>query len=284
MLSVTIKLSERDVIREDSSSGSETIQFARTRGNAGQAARGARSGREEVVGLMSSPKDWKIAHFANVGTDEAFVRETLEVMEILKGTMLEGSEREKSNNAIATILTDGLIPAFMELRTIRAPGTVNLPLAERFQPYEDFARKLWKAYKDLTQRAATEMGFDIGFLYQRDAKFEEGLREFRASWPGLPAEFENFVRQTRTEWQNEFSRFRNGFVEHQEGERKNFMRFYDDAVIEKLFESAWGMVVDLLVILMGLKLPPGVHVVVNNEKVHGPWPNRFRWVVGELGK
>ncbi|MGC0771316.1 MAG: hypothetical protein WB543_00160, partial [Candidatus Acidiferrum sp.] len=171
---------------------------------------------------MSHPKDWKPVHFANIGTDEAFIREMLEVLEILKGTMIEGSQREKAKNAIGTVMTDGLIPAFMELRAIRSPETSNLPLAERFQPYEDFARKLWKAYKDLTQRAATEMGFNIGFLYQNDKKIEEGLKEFRADLPGLPAEFENFVRQTRSEWQNEFSKFRNRFVEHQEGERKDF--------------------------------------------------------------
>ena len=61
------------------------------------------------------------------------------------------------------------------------------------------------------------MGFDIGFLYQKDMKFEEGLRRFRVDWPGLQAEFEMFLRQTRAEWQNEFSEFRNRLVEHQAG-------------------------------------------------------------------
>jgi hypothetical protein len=228
---------------------------------------------------MSHPKDWKVVPFANVGTAEPFIKEMLEVLEILNGTLIEGQQREKAKNAIGTIMMDGLIPAVMELRIIRAPETSNLPLAEKFQPYEDFARKLWKAYKDLTQRAAAEMGFDIGFLYKRDANFAEGLKRFRAEWPGLPAGFENFVQQTRAEWQNEFSRFRNGFVEHQEGERMDFRKFYDYAVVEKVFEAAWGTIVDLLVILMSLKLPPRVHIVMNDEKIYGPWPNRFRWII-----
>lgn len=232
---------------------------------------------------MSHPRDWKVAPFANVGMDEPFVKEMLEVIEILQGTLIDGEQREKAKNAIATIMMDGLIPTVMELRAIRAPETSNLPLAERYQPYEDFARKLWKAYKDLTQRAATEMGFKIGFLYQNDAKFEEGLREFRAEWPGLQPGFENFMRQTRSEWQNEFSKFRNGFVEHQEGERMEFRKFYESALVEQLFESAWGTIVDLLVILMSLKLPPRVHIVLNDEKIHGPWPNRFRWVIEGFG-
>lgn len=50
-----------------------------------------------------------------------------------------------AKGAILTIMNDGLIPAFMELRTIRAPETGGLPIADRLQPYEDFARKLRKA-------------------------------------------------------------------------------------------------------------------------------------------
>jgi len=217
--------------------------------------------------------------FANVGTGEAFVREMLELVTILDGSLIGGEQREKARSAIMAVMNDGLIPAFMELRIIRAPETASLPMAERLQPYEDFARKLWKAYKDLTQRTAEVMGFEIGFLYQKDTKFEEGLKKFREEWPALQPGAEDFLRQTRAEWQNDFSKFRNGFVEHQEGERMEFRKFYDNAVVEKLFESVWGTIVDLLVIVMSLKLPPRVHVVVNDPKVHGPWPNRFRWIV-----
>ncbi|MGH9780846.1 MAG: hypothetical protein ACRD33_03420 [Candidatus Acidiferrales bacterium] len=228
---------------------------------------------------MTHPKDWKIEPFASVGTGEAFVREMLEVADILGGTMVQGEQREQAKDAIMVVMMDGLIPAFLDLRKIRDPKTTTLPLAERYQPYEDFARKLWKAYKDLTQRAAEALGFDIGFLYQKDTKFEEGLRKFRTDWPGLDSEFEKFARQTRVEWQNEFGRFRNEFLEHQQGQRTDFRQFYDNAVVEKLFQSVCGTIVDLVVILMSLKLPTKIHIVVNDEKIHGSWPNRFRWVI-----
>jgi hypothetical protein len=235
------------------------------------------------VEAVTLPKDWQLAHFANVGTDETFMREMLEIEQILQGTLIEGPQREEAKSAIMTILLDGLIPAFMELRTIRAPETVKLPLAERFQPYEDFARKLWKAYKDLTQRAAEAMGFDIGFLYHKESTFEQGLKDFRKTWPALQPGVEDFFREQRSGWQTEFSMFRNGFVEHQEGQRMDFKKFYDNAVVEHLFQSAWGAIIDILVILMSQKLPPRVHIVVNDPKVHGPWPNRYRWVIEGVG-
>jgi hypothetical protein len=231
---------------------------------------------------MTEPMNWKFAHFANVGTGEAFVQQILEVEEVLQGTLIVGQAREQAKNAIMTIMTDGLIPAFQELRMIRAPETANLPLTERFQPYEDFARKLWKAYKDLTQRAATAMGFDIGFLYQKDKEFEKGLSSLLAVETKLPATFADFLRQTRSDWQNEFSKFRNEFVEHQHGQRMDFKKFYDSGVVERLFESVWGTIVDLLVVLMSTRVPPGIQIALNDPNVHGPWPKRFRWVAEGL--
>jgi hypothetical protein len=231
---------------------------------------------------MSHPKDWKPVHFANVGTDEAFIREMLEVVQILGGTMIEGQQREHAKDAIATIMTDGLIPTFVELQGIRESQTKNLPVVEKLQLYEDFARKVWKSYKDLTQRAGKTMGFEIGFLYQEDKSFEDGLQKFRADWPGLPAEFEKFVRDNRREWQTELRAFRNGFLEHQQGSRMDFRKFYEVTFVEELFNTVWGTIVDLLVILMSLKLPPRSHVIVNDERIHGPWPNRFRWVIEGL--
>jgi len=225
-----------------------------------------------------------VAPFASVGTQEPFMREMLELVDILEGSLIFAERRELARSAIMTVMTDGVLPAFLELRSIRSPHTANLPLTERFQPYEDFARKLWKAYKDLTQRAAEATGFDIGFLYQTDANFEKGLKKFRSDWPELPAGAEDFLHKTRADWQNDFSKFRNGFVEHQEGNRTDFKKFYNNAVVEKLFESVWGTIVDLLAMLMSLKLPPHVHIVVNDPAIHGPWPKRFRWIIEGLGK
>jgi hypothetical protein len=229
---------------------------------------------------MVPPNQWTVRKLADVGTSEAFVRETLELFDLLKGTMIEGQQREETANAIGNLLSDGLIPTFMELRTIRESCGKDVPLIEQFQMYEDFARKLWKTYKDLMQRAAAAMGFDIGFLFQKEAKFEEGLKEFRTAHPAASSNLEKYLREVRKLWQNDLAQFRNEFLEHQKGTRQDHLKFYDPNFVGSLFETVHRVIADILVMLMNLRLQAGVHIVLHDDKIHGPgWPNRYRWVI-----
>jgi hypothetical protein len=229
---------------------------------------------------MLPPNKWSVRKLADVGMDDVFVRETVELFDLLKGTLIEGEQRQQATDAIGNLLSDGLIPTFMELRAIRESRGKDLPLIEHFQLYEDFARKLWKAYKDLTQRAAAVMGFDIGFLFQKEKKFEEGLQAFRVSNPGAPANLEDYLREVRKLWQNDLAQFRNGFLEHQEGSRQDHMKFYDPNFVEGLFAAAARIIADILVMLMNMRLPPRCHIVEHDDKIHGPgWPNRFRFAI-----
>jgi hypothetical protein len=199
---------------------------------------------------------------------------------LLKGTQIDGEQRRHATDAISSVLTDGLIPTFLELRAIRESRGRDLPLIEQYQLYEDFARKLWKSYKDLTQRAAVAMGFDIGFLFQNETKFEQGLKAFRLEYPAAPAILEDYLHKVRELWQNDLSRFRNGFIEHQEGNREDHKKFYDPDVAEELFAAVGRVIADILVMLMILRLPPRVHIVEHDDKIHGPgWPNRFRFEI-----
>jgi hypothetical protein len=224
------------------------------------------------------PNTWQVVHFANVGTDEEFVRLMLEMFWLLGGVSIADDQKTVVKDAIADILNEGLLPTFLELQNIRASVGADLPLVERLQLYEDFARKLWKSYKDLTQRAAIAMGFDIGFVFQKEQLFEEGLKTFRAQNPTLIDTFEEYFRRTRKNWQNELGKFRNGFLEHKEGDRKDFQIFYDPATAEGLFNVVCETIVNILVCLMNLRLWPGMHIVEYDPKVHGPgWPNKFHW-------
>ena len=59
------------------------------------------------------PNQWKVIHFANVGTSEEFI-ETFsgEILELADGSLIFGEERDAVKNAIMTVVTEGLMPAF----------------------------------------------------------------------------------------------------------------------------------------------------------------------------
>ena len=226
------------------------------------------------------PSNWKVEKFADVGASEPFVNQFLELFDILGATLIRKAEKERVENAIGTVLTDGLMPTFLELRSIRASVGKDLPLVDRYQLYEDFARKLWKSYKDLMQRAAKEMGFDIGFLFQKDGKFEAGLKRFRAEYANAPESLEDYLREVRRLWQNDLSKFRNEFLEHREGDRSEHLKFYDARFAESLFKAVWTTIIEILVMLMSLRLPPGIFVVDPgpDNKMPGS-PKRFGWEI-----
>ena len=221
------------------------------------------------------PSQWMVEKFAEIGWEETFVRHVTELVTILNATLIFDKQREDVNNAIMTVLTDGLMPAFAELEKIRAFDGKRLPLMDRREFYHDFCRKLWKAYKDLARRAAAEMGFDVRFLFMADKDFAKGLKEFHAQHPEVRPELAKFLEETRNQWQNELAKFRNTFLEHQDTESKHFAKFYELKFAESLFDAVWNTIVEVLAALLESRLPQGAKLALPDPNMQPEWPNRF---------
>ena len=86
------------------------------------------------------------------------------------------AERDQAASMISGIVTTSLPAAFAHLQIIRGQQGVALSEAERRQPFEDFARNLWTAYKNKTQRALQALGLDLGFMWQTEARFDSELQ------------------------------------------------------------------------------------------------------------
>jgi len=233
------------------------------------------------VEIGKPPSAWKVEHFADVGASEEFVQQLmLEMSELLDGTTIPEPKRSEVKHAIMTISTEGLLPAFENLKRIRASLTKQMPVLNRKQVYEDFSRVLWHGYKDLMQRAALLMGAKIGFLFDTNAKFERGLAEFRQAHPSVPQGFGDHLRTQRTNWQNDLADFRNLFLEHRQEEPEKFSVFYQPESAEALFDSVWRTTADILVMLLAIQLPPGVGLEeIPATKRTAQNPRRFRWVI-----
>lgn len=226
------------------------------------------------------PNQWVVKKYADVGGSEPFIGQFLEVQDIVNATLIFGEDRERVSRSITAISMDGLLPAFLGLRQIRDSVNKDLPMLDGYQLYEDFARKIWKSYKELMQNAAKEIGFDVGFLFQKDASFERGLVKFRAANPTAPPQFEAYLRETRRLWQSDLADFRNNILEHVSEDRAKYEKFYRPDFAEKLFEAVWKAIIEIIVLLLGFKLPEGIYVIEQDPSDPGPkWAKRFRWHV-----
>jgi hypothetical protein len=231
------------------------------------------------------PYKWKVIKVADIGGDEEFTKQMLELSTVLEAGMIEGTQREEVKHALVSILIDGLMPAFLKLEEIRASVGQAMPLMNREQLYEDFARKLWKAYRELMQVALDLMGHKIGFLFKGEKEFREGLVELRSLNSELRAGFQKFLEETRDEWQNDLSKFRNTWVEHQRGERKQFQKFYDPRNADWLFDTVWHTITDILPVFLELHLPYGTRLIEQNPNDPGPrWGQRFRYQLADAYK
>jgi hypothetical protein len=186
------------------------------------------------------PRQFEVKKFANVGASEDFVKEMLDLVDIVNATMIFGDQRNELSGRIGSLVTEGLIPAFMKLREIRASVGQDVPVLDHLQMYEDFAGKLWKSYKEMMQRTAKVMGFDVGFLFQKDKGFEDGLKVFREKNPAAAPVFEEYLRNVRRLWHTDLANFRNTIIEHPDGDRSQFGNFYEPQFAEALFAAVWS--------------------------------------------
>jgi hypothetical protein len=130
------------------------------------------------------------------------------------------------------------------------------------------------------------MGFDIGFLFERQPRFKKGLKEFMNANPVVVKAFADYLLEQRAQWQNKLARARNDYLEHRKVEWEDVRSLYCIGQAEEFFESAWTVASDILVCLIHSKFPPHCGIeeipVADRDPAH---PDRFRFVFrGELSK
>jgi hypothetical protein len=222
------------------------------------------------------PSSWSVQHFANIGTDELFVSRFIHIPVLLNASMIFDPQRSATTSAIMEIMTEGFMPAFVHIRKIRTHASEPLPEMDRRQDYHDFMGTLWQGYKNFLPRATAQMGFEIGFFFQKDARFEEGWLAFREAHLGVSPEFGNFLRNQRSGWLGKLARFRNEYVEHRQLTLADVREFYRPVEAENFFGAAWTSAENILVALIASKMPPNIGIHEIPESARNPVrPDRF---------
>ena len=231
--------------------------------------------------MKGHPSTWKPVHYANIGTSELFVHRLInEIPKLVDASTIYDPQRAETKYAITHLVLDGFMPAFEHLRKIRTLAVDRPPELNRRQTYEDFMRTLWHAYKDLLPKAAREMGFEIGFLFQAAPKFAIGLARFVEGNPEIVESFGDYLREQRTEWQDNLARVRNDYLEHRKLDWQDVSFAYYPGQAEAFFTRAWTAASDILVVLIVSKFPPmfGLEEIPVSERAP-EHPDRFRFVL-----
>ncbi|GAI53720.1 unnamed protein product, partial [marine sediment metagenome] len=109
--------------------------------------------------------------------------------------------------------------AFISLRELRKFETQGakggrVPIITINKSYYNLYNNLWVAYKDGMQRVVKLLGFDVGFLFQKENQFKQGCENFLKQHPNVNQAFTKMLADVRKSWQNILSTIRNYYLEH----------------------------------------------------------------------
>jgi hypothetical protein len=210
-----------------------------------------------VSGNPNSP--FKVTYLSDVGAGEAFVsRLSLGLTEVFDAMFVQSHEdtltAQQIKHELNDLVMECLIPAFLSLRELRqSVGNEEIPVLTKLKHFNDMYRTLWSAYKDRMQTIAKMLGFNIGFLFENDQKFEKGCAQFLTDNPRIHPELHDMLKWDRDSWQNRMSKLRNDVLEHKTLKLEDFPEFYTLNSAEIAFDNVWMAIEDILASLAASK-------------------------------
>ena len=169
---------------------------------------------------------------------------------------------ENTRKGLWAVLFEGLVPAFNTLETLRKTwDDPKVPEIDKEQMAWSVFGSLTIAFKDRFQITVSRMGYNIGFLFQKDDEFKKGGDVFKAEHPDVPPEFIGYLQRVRSSgWWRVLNAVRNRLIEHQskktEQELEDLQGFVSLEVVEKLFEVCWQTIEEILLVLVLDRIDP----------------------------
>jgi hypothetical protein len=235
------------------------------------------SGLHRLKSNGKEPRDWDKAQYSSTPGDGPFMEFFFgEIYDLVNSSTIVNEDRQELCDAIMIMVTEGFLPAYEDLRAIRAYKDQQIPVLNRKKHYDDSVRALWHGYKDLMPKVAALLGYDIGFLFQRDGKFKTGLEAFVAeNRDHLLLDVAEFMPRQRDGWQEELKTFRNEYLEHRDADvAAQVEKFYEPAWAEKVFVHAWRTAAELIVFLLETRFPP--QASIKHRTAERQFPNHPR--------
>jgi len=227
----------------------------------------------------------RVTLFSDIGTEELFMSRIFHFEDEILPGIFGNEARKEMEEAITQVLFAGLIPAFGSLRDLRKKWVdAEIPEITKRQILENIYIYLTIAYKNRFQEVARLMGYDIGFLFQKDKTFETGCARFSALHPRIDPEFIEVIKDDRKGWSKLMVDVRNDLIEHAGGKDRSKIKFLESYMdldsAETIFEHCWRRMEDFLFVLAVDKIDPNFGHTIGELKEYKQDENhreRFRW-------
>lgn len=218
------------------------------------------------------PPGFTLKLAANFGTEEPFVvRVWIQIKDILK--YMDISNDDEADFRFDRVV-EQLDIARVHLARIEDKNFDKLPTFDQQAEYVAFYNSIWWAYKDRFQLFMKELGFDIGFVFQNDKKFDEGAKVFLLAHPSA-TEFITVARNDRQSWQNVLAVHRNALHSGDRRGEKHDLDNPNDA--RMIFDNVWQAIEENFVYLGESIMQKGWTIVhVSEDQRDETIPVRFK--------
>ena len=165
----------------------------------------------------------KLKLFSDVGMNELFMARLFHFQDRILSGLFGGKDNEAIQQAIMTVLFDGLEPAFRSLRSLREKWDDEaIPEKEKIQLAQNVYTYLVVAFKDRFQDVAIKMGYDIGFIFQKQDNFNQGCDNFLKKYPKIDPAFVETMKEDKI-WIELMIGVRNNIIDHKVGKDPGFI-------------------------------------------------------------
>jgi hypothetical protein len=225
---------------------------------------------------------FEVERYADFGSGEPWVaRVLLQWQGLVNAVPAFGETRDAFHLAQGEVF-ETLGMAFHSLGKLRDSIAKDAPVLEIEEGYAAVYGYLWQAYKDRFQKALLALGFDFGFFWDKDAKFEKGAEAMVAAHPEL-ASLIDLMRHYRSTFHNALGYYRNTYLEHRDAAKvdpRMLVSFHRLDAAEATFTNVWRAIEAIVAELVATHLPDGFSLVEIPEVQRDPArPERFRIAV-----
>lgn len=202
------------------------------------------------------PQLKKIADF---GTSEPWVARTEMTMLDFFPFLRVGSSdnpvhafeaKKEAATGLAMAIAEELGQAYMDLRRLReSKGSLPTEL-ETAKAYRDLYGHLWVAYKSRFQELMKLLGYEIGFIFDKDAKFDKQAVAFLVSHPEVDAQLMKSIKDDKNSWQKALYTYRNDGEHNIKVPTFNGHPMHSLNNAEIIFSNTWHAIEDVFVCCM----------------------------------